>query len=155
MKDKQDLIQFRVETDLKEKFYTLAEKQGISPSKLLRSQMLQAISEDSEEIKNLKERMESQNTILLELQKFIQQMAFLIPDEKTWQLYRKSFLPDYYGDTLSQHLQDCKLEGEQYWDRYWKEIDAAWFTNIKEKPPLVASYLQREFMDEIREKLKD
>jgi len=155
MKDKQDLIQFRVETDLKEKFYTLAEKQGISPSKLLRSQMLKAIKEESGEIKNLTERMESQNTILLELQKFIQQMAFLIPDERTWQLYRKSNLPVYYGDTLSQHLQDCKLEGEQYWDRHWNEIDDAWFTNLKENPPLVASYLQREFMDEIREKLKE
>ena len=155
MKDKQDLIQFRVETDLKEKFYTLAEKQGISPSKLLRSQMLKAINEDSGKIKNLTERMESQNTILLELQKFIQQMAFLTPDERTWQLYRESLLPDFIRETLSQHLRDCKLEGEQYWDRYMEEIDKAWFTKLKENPPLVASYLQREFMDEIREKLKD
>ncbi|MDA3939156.1 MAG: type II toxin-antitoxin system RelB/DinJ family antitoxin [Spirochaetia bacterium] len=154
MKDKKDLMQFRIETELKEKFYSLAEKQGISPSKLLRSLMLQNIKEDEGEIKDLKEQIKSTTTILLDIQKFIQQMALLTPDDRVWKLYRKSFLAEYFRETLSQHLNDSKLEGDRYWEEFYKEVDEAWFTNLRENPPLVASYLQKEFMDEIREKLK-
>jgi len=154
MKDKKDLMQFRIETDLKEKFYSLAEKQGISPSKLLRSLMLQNIEEDEGEIKDMKEQIKSFNTILLDIQKFIQQMAFMTPNERLWQLYRKSYLPEYFEETLGQHLRDSNLKGDNYWDNYYKEIDEAWFTKIKDNPPLVASYLQREFMDEIRKEIK-
>jgi antitoxin component of RelBE/YafQ-DinJ toxin-antitoxin module len=155
MKDKKDLMQFRIETDLKEKFYSLAEKQGTTPSKLLRSLMLQNIKEDEGEIKEIKEQIKSTTTILLELQKFTQQMALSIPDDGIWKLYRKSLLPEYFEETLGQHLRDCNLDGDKYWDNYNKEVDEAWFTNMKDNPPLVASYLQREFMDGIREKLKD
>ena len=155
MKEKKDLMQFRVETELKEKFYSIAEKQGISPSKLLRSLMLQNIKEDEGEIKDMKEQIKSFNTILLDLQKFTQQLAFMIPDDRLWQLYRKSYLPEYLSETISQHIHDCKIDGNRYWDEYYKEIDEGWFTKMKENPPLVASYLQREFMDEIREHLKD
>ena len=54
---------------------------------------------------------------------------------------------------VGETLHDAGIDGDEYWQRYWMEIDKNWFAKFKESPPVMATYLRRDFMDELRKEI--
>lgn len=154
MEKKQELIQIRVDSDLKEEFFRTAESRGDSPSSLLRSLMHQAVNEQEGRVGYLEEWRRSVNTILLELLSFIQRSEFVAGSNDTWHLYETSFLPEYLDELITYSLEDRKLQGKAYWTDYWREIDNNWFTKFSESPPILSVHLRRDTMEELREQIQ-
>lgn len=153
MEKKQELMQFRVDSDLKDEFFRAAQLRGDTPSGLLRSLMKQAVIEQEGRVGSLEDWRESINTILLELMSVTQRTAFMSENEMAWNQYRESSLPEYLEDMITYNLEDRGLNGEDYWRAYWKEIDENWFTKFSESPPFISVHQQRKRMDEIRDYL--
>jgi antitoxin component of RelBE/YafQ-DinJ toxin-antitoxin module len=154
MKTKQDLIQIRVDPELKQEFFQLAEKQGVSPSNLLRSLMHQALEREDVKIANAESNIQSIHTILFEILKYLQRIAFESNDDRIWQAFTSSFIPEYLDEMIGQTLRDSDIKGEQYQAHYWQSIDEAWGTSFSEQRPLLAIHLKRDVMNEIRDQKK-
>ena len=154
MEDKTEVIQVRIDSELKRRFYELAEKNGESPSLFLRSLMRQALERERSEITNLEESKRSTNVILLEILSFLHRRSLLLGNESQWELYKDSFLPEYLEELVGETLHDAGINGDEYWQRYWMEIDKNWFTKFKESPPVVATHLRRDFMDQRRKEIR-
>jgi antitoxin component of RelBE/YafQ-DinJ toxin-antitoxin module len=154
MEERAELIQIRVDSELKDRFYALAEKKGESPSVLLRSFMRQALDNEETQILDLKDRSKSVNTILLEVMSHSHRRVLLEGSDTEWALYKDSFLPEYLDEVIGQSLRDAGITGDSYWRRYWEEIDKNWFTTFREKPPLTTVHLKRDFMDDLRKQIR-
>ena len=131
-----------------------AEKQGVSPSNLLRSLMHQALEREDVKIANAESNIQSIHTILFEILKYLQQIAFESDDDRTWQAFTSSFIPEYLDEMIGQTLRDSDIKGEQYQAHYWQSIDEAWGTSFSEQRPLLAVHLKRDVMNEIRDQKK-
>ena len=153
MEDKTELIQIRVDSELKNRFYALAEKKGESPSVRLRGLMRQALENEEAKVGDLEDRSKSTNTILLEMLSHNHRRALLYGSDQEWEQYKDSFLPEYLAEVIGQSLRDAGISGDAYWRRYWEAIDKNWFTSFRENPPLTAVYLKRDFMDEMRKQI--
>lgn len=154
MEDKTELIQIRVDGELKDAFYKLAEKTGQSPSNLLRSLMRKAIELEEKMITELVDSKKQQDIILYEILSFIHKAAMLQQDNNLWELYKSSYLPEYLDEMIGETLRNSNISGDQYWRRFWEEVDKNWFTKFGKEKPLITSHLKRNFMDEIREGIK-
>ncbi len=154
MATKQELIQIRVDPELKRDFFNLAEKQGVSPSTLLRSLMHQVIVKDDANVENAESNIRSIHTILLEALKFIHRLSFEGQNEQLWDMYKKSFLPEYLDELIGQTLLDSDISGEQFSFQRWQEIDELWGTSFQEKKPLLAMHLRRDVMQDLRNQMR-
>ncbi len=155
MEDKTELIQIRVASELKNRFYALAEKKGESPSVRLRGLMRQALENEEVQIRSLEDRNRETNTILLEMLSHEQRRTLLFASDAEWEMYKDSFLPEYLDEVIGQSLRDSQITDDAaYWRRYWEEIDKNWFTTFRENPPLLAVHLKRDFMDGLRKQIR-
>lgn len=153
MVKKQELIQFRVDSELKEEFFRVAQASGESPSSLLRALMQQSVSEKSGKIRALEDWQKTTNTILLEILSIFQRSAISSDDDSFWHVYRNSVLPEYLQDMIITQLQELEIEGEEYLRQYWREIDKNWTSSYSESPPFISDHLQRDRMDQMRESI--
>lgn len=154
MEEKNEIIQLRVDSDLKKRFFELSEKQGQSPSVHLRSLMRQALERDDTKITDLEDSTRSIHVILLEVLSYLHRRSLLLDNDSQWDLYKDSFLPEYLVELVDDTLRDAGVSGDDYWQRHWEEIDKNWYTKFRENPPIMATYLRREFMDELRKEIK-
>lgn len=152
MDDKTALVQIRVEQNLKDEFYKLAERLGQAPSILLRSLMRQAIEQNSASVDEIKQRQSEFESYLYELIGVVQRQSFVGP-EAQWHEYRQSFLPEYLTELTLDTVKAIGLDGDDLWDRYWAEIDKNWFTNHRAERPLISVHNQRDRMDTTRKAL--
>jgi antitoxin component of RelBE/YafQ-DinJ toxin-antitoxin module len=148
---KSELVQIRVDKDLKAEFFRLASKRGETPSTLLRGLMQQAIEREAGRIKELEESQKSLVTILLEVVSFIQKDAMGSSNDERWRRYRDSFLPEYLDELVGDSLRNEERTDESYWRRYWKEIDENWSTRFQDNPPILSVHLRRDVMDAARD----
>jgi len=153
MDEKNENIQIRVDGDLKEEFYKLAEKTGQSPSNLLRSLMRQAIEMEDKKVSDLIGSKRQLDTMMYEVLSFIHRSEMLRNDRAEWELYKKTFLPDYLDEIIAELLRDTNVTGEEFWRLYWHEVDKNWFTKFSESPPFRAVHVNRETMDHIHNDL--
>ena len=146
--------QNRREPDLKDGFFRAAANRGDSPSSLLRSLMQQAVNEQEGRLGALEEWRRSVNVILLELLSVTQRSAPLTDEETIWENYKRSTLPEYLDEMITDNLEDRNAKGNEYWRDYWKEVDRNWFTNFSESPPVPGVHLQRDTMEELRQQIQ-
>jgi len=153
MKNKQDIIQLRVDSELKDKFFELAQSRGESPSNLIRILMQQAINSHSEKLEELAEWQVFINEMLLELISVVHRISLVNDSQRTWEIYKESWLPEYLEDAISQSLKDRQLPGDQIPEAYNKEILKNYFLERKTSS-FLKTHLDRNQMDSIREELK-
>ena len=154
MKDKPDSIQFRIDKDLKDRFFELSEKKGTSPSNVLRSLIKQAVEKDDTQVQAHDQRLKELTSILKEMLSFIQQMAFLSPDDKVWELYKSSILTLFLDELIGDDLRDADIKGDQYQSMYSEEIKKNWFIDYDWKKIPIKMHLKPDIMDETRKELQ-
>jgi antitoxin component of RelBE/YafQ-DinJ toxin-antitoxin module len=153
MENKQELIQLRVDSDLKQKFFETAQERGESPSSLLRTLMQQSIKNQSGKIAEIEEWQKTVNTMLLEIISVLHKSAFMNEEDISWNIYKESWLPEYLDDMIVQSLQDINLKAKEFSERYWQLIDENYFTSFMKSPPLLEQHLSRDNMEIIRKKI--
>lgn len=149
---KEELLQIRVEPELKKKFYELAAKKGHSPSALIRSFMVQAVENERLVVHDVEEDVSDLITIQIEIMKYLQDDALHSRNEKKWQLYSKSFIPEYLDQQIGTKLRKDGFIAKEFWKMYWKNIEESWHTDFGETKPSFSVHLSRETMKEIRNK---
>ena len=118
MKKKRETIQFRIDTELKDKLFREAERMGISPSELIRRLVKMAVEDDTKKIFRLEERERDLRVTVIDILKCLQKMS----NKKNWEeakdVFQDSLLPKIMDEEL--HLYYAKIKRL---DLYQKEMD--------------------------------
>lgn len=155
MSENDSLIQLRVDEDLKTQFFQLAQRNGESPSNYLRGLMRRAVEKHSGQVEDVARELIEVREILRETLSYLQRSALVHSDEQAWQQYKKTFLPEYLHELIGDNLRDSGLAGEEYSEQLKEGIRRNWFVDTAKLRLPLTSYLQRDFMDEIRREVSD
>ncbi|NOY10139.1 MAG: hypothetical protein GXP33_15000, partial [Spirochaetes bacterium] len=127
MKEKSEIIQFRIEQKLKEQFFSLAEKRGVTPSELIRILMQMALKNENDTMEETKEILNEHDIALHQILKYLQLSAFLIKENDNWNLYKNSILPNLLDELI---YKESRVNNKVDSGLYWKNIDEAFLTNF-------------------------
>ena len=153
MSENESLIQLRVDEDLKKQFFQLAQRNGESPSNYLRGYMRRAVEKDTGRVEDIAHELVQLREILRESLSYIQRSALTSSDERNWQIYKETFLPEYLYELIGDTLHDSGLHGQQYSKQLKDSVQQDWFIDTSKARVPLKSYLRRDFMDQVRREL--
>lgn len=91
--------------------------------------------------------------ILRETLSYLQRCALTDTDERNWQRYKETFLPEYLHELIGDTLHDSGLHGQEYSKQLQESVRQDWFIDTSKARVPLKSYLRRDFMDQVRREL--